>query len=181
LLLCLSPLARPAIQPFHSLLSQLYHTLRTQLATVKSRTARHLKPSSVMKMPIGEHGLMLLSLSTTVVMMTTTMSSGYMGDVPMVNSCAPPSAGASITLTAASAIPAGSYVTFVSGLAVVSVQGTISGNSVTVVVPSIAAGQTYVFVSNSDVEGALVDSAVLFGPAIVEGMYPSPPCVLYDC
>ncbi len=45
------------------------------------------------------------------------------------NSCMPPSPGKSVTFTANSTIPAGSYVTFVSGLSVVSVQGNINGKS----------------------------------------------------
>lgn len=42
-------------------------------------------------------------------------------------SCAPPSDGASIQFTAASNVPAGSYVTFVNGLTVTSVPATING------------------------------------------------------
>ena len=75
----------------------------------------------------------------------------------------------SYAFTAAGPIPAGSYVTFVSGLSVTSVMGTISGSGVSAVIPAIAMGQTYVFVTNMDVEGSLMDSAILFGPAILEG------------
>lgn len=82
--------------------------------------------------------------------------------------CSPPSAGATITLTAGKPISPGSYVTFVSGLSIMSVQGTISGDSVSVAIPSNVAGQAYVLITNSKVEGQLNDSAVLFGPAIVE-------------
>lgn len=82
--------------------------------------------------------------------------------------CSPPSAGASITLTAASDIPANSFVTFVSGLAVTSVRGTITGRSVSAVIPSTASGQTYVFVSKTNQTGTLDGASVLFGPAIVE-------------
>lgn len=89
-------------------------------------------------------------------------------------SCGPPSAGDNILLTAAGTIPQGSYVTFISGLAIVSLQGDISGNTVTVTIPDVAMGQTYVLITNSDVEGTLMDSAVLFGPAIVEVMPPAP-------
>ena len=42
-------------------------------------------------------------------------------------SCAPPSPGAKVMFTASKKIPAGSYVTFVNGLIVTSVQGQISG------------------------------------------------------
>ena len=72
-------------------------------------------------------------------------------------------------LTAAKDIPSGSFVTFVSGLNVVSVQGKIEGADIYVAIPAVAMGQTYVFITSMDVEGALVDGAVLFGPAIVEG------------
>ena len=41
--------------------------------------------------------------------------------------CSPPMAGSSVTFTAAKKIPAGSYVTFVSGLTVTSVMGTVKG------------------------------------------------------
>lgn len=46
--------------------------------------------------------------------------------------CSPPTAGQTITLTAAKSIPSGSYVTFVNGLTVTSVQGTIKGMDVAV-------------------------------------------------
>lgn len=103
-----------------------------------------------------------------------------------------PCAGDKVDFTAASAIPDGSYVTFVSGLSVVSVKGESKGksafvtyktevetdktpgNSTTAVIPQVAEGQTYVFVSKKDVEGKLDDSAILFGPAILE-VAPQPP------
>jgi hypothetical protein len=84
--------------------------------------------------------------------------------------CSPPMAGATIMLTAAKDVPAGSYVTFVSGLMITSVKpSNINGATVSVAIPSIAKGQTYVFITNSDVEGTFSDSAVLFGPAVLEG------------
>ncbi|KAK4945502.1 hypothetical protein LTR10_015398 [Elasticomyces elasticus] len=82
--------------------------------------------------------------------------------------------GESIKLTAAKSIPAGSYVTFVSGLNVVSVRGTISGMDITAEIPAVAMGQTYVLVTSKDVEGTLVDASVLFGPAIIEVMPAAP-------
>jgi hypothetical protein len=73
-------------------------------------------------------------------------------------------------LTAANSVPDSSFVTFVSGLAVVSTKPSkIDGANVYVAVPSAAQGQTYVFITNSDVEGTFTDRAVLYGPAIVEG------------
>jgi hypothetical protein len=85
-------------------------------------------------------------------------------------SCPPPTANSTIMLTAANPVPEGSFVTFVSGLAVVSTKPSkIDGANVYVAIPSAAQGQTYVFITNSDVEGSFSDRAVLYGPAIVEG------------
>ncbi|KAI1629059.1 ferritin-like domain-containing protein [Exophiala viscosa] len=82
--------------------------------------------------------------------------------------------GESIKLTGAKDIPAGSYVTFISGLSVVSVQGTISGADIMVEVPAVAMGQTYVFITSKDIEGTFVDANVVFGPAIIEVAPPAP-------
>lgn len=82
--------------------------------------------------------------------------------------CVPPSAGGQLYLVASAALPASSYVTFINGLNVMSVQGSIEGAGVLVTIPSFAAGQTYVLITSKDVEGTLTDSAVLFGPVIVE-------------
>lgn len=76
--------------------------------------------------------------------------------------------------TAATHIPMGSYLTFVNGLNVVSVAAMIDGMSISAPIPSVAAGQTYVFVTSSDQEGMLSDAAVLFGPAILEVAPPAP-------
>jgi hypothetical protein len=81
--------------------------------------------------------------------------------------------------TAVSNIPAGSYLTFVNGLNVVSVAGMIDGMSISAPIPTVAAGQTYVFVTSSDQEGTLSDAAVLFGPAILE-VAPAAPMVDYS-
>lgn len=99
---------------------------------------------------------------------TSTGSSGKPTQTPTLY-CSPPTAGKSIVLTAAGAIPAGSYVTFLSGLDIVSVQGVISGSSITVTIPAVASGQTYAFITNADNEKTLNAQSVLFGPAIVEG------------
>ena len=85
--------------------------------------------------------------------------------------CSPPMAGASVMLTGANEVPAGSFVTFVSGLMITSVKpSSIDGANVQVMIPSQAQGQTYVFITTSDIEGMFTDSAVLFGPAILEGI-----------
>lgn len=52
--------------------------------------------------------------------------------------CAPPAAGATATFTTTKAIPAGSYVTFVSGLSVTSVKGAIKGETISAKIPAAA-------------------------------------------
>lgn len=84
------------------------------------------------------------------------------------------SAGSNVVLTAAagnSTIPAGSFLTFVSGLDVVSVPGTVSGSNIAAQIPAVAAGQTYVFITSAAAAGALDSTTVVAGPAIVEGKF----------
>jgi len=107
--------------------------------------------------------------------------------------CSPPTAGDSFTFTAASDIPSGSYVTFVNGLIVTSVLGTVNctfcsyrlpckcltqltltGDEITAIIPTVISSQTYVFVTKSNVEGTFSDSQILFGPAVLEVMPPAP-------
>lgn len=71
-------------------------------------------------------------------------------------------------------IPQNFFLTFVSGLEVVSVAGTHDGGVVSASIPKIAQGQTYTFVTDSDISGAFVESAVLAGPAILEVTPPAP-------
>jgi hypothetical protein len=83
-------------------------------------------------------------------------------------------AGDNIVLTVASntTIPSGFYVTFVSGLAVTSVQGTANGQNVNVAIPATASGQTYVFITNAPASNGKLDiTTVVAGPAIVEGEF----------
>ena len=64
--------------------------------------------------------------ASTVAVTTATpnvMAKPYKGP----KSGSPPSAGATVSFTAAAKIPAGSYLTFVNGLVVTSVKGTIKG------------------------------------------------------
>ncbi|KAK0849774.1 hypothetical protein LTR03_004960 [Friedmanniomyces endolithicus] len=91
----------------------------------------------------------------------------------------PPSPGKSVTFTANSTIPAGSYVTFVSGLSVVSVQGNINGMDINAAVPSQAMGQTYVFVTSQDEKGTLTAADIKYGPAVLE-VNPPPPSIDYS-
>jgi len=85
-----------------------------------------------------------------------------------------PCAGSTVSFTAASHIPEGSYVTFVNGLGVSSVKGEVHDNMISAEIPMTVEGQAYVFVSSKDVETTFDDSAVLFGPAILE-VKPQPP------
>lgn len=87
-----------------------------------------------------------------------------------ITHCSPPMTGGTIMLTAAEPVPYGSYVTFVSGLVIVSVQPSkIDDANVYVTIPPAVQAQTYVFITKSDIEGTFTDSTVLYGPAIVEG------------
>ena len=116
--------------------------------------------------------------SSSAPSMTASSSAAAPTTTSLTDTCSPPYAGSSVMLTAAGAIPPGSFVTFVSGLNVVSVAGTADGNSTSAAIPAVAQGQTYVFVTSSDQEGTLSDAAVLFGPAILE-VYPPPPTLNY--
>lgn len=65
----------------------------------------------------------------------------------------------------------GKYATFVSGLVVKSVKIEDGGKEFTVKIPDGIEGQSYAFVTNSDVTGgpgSLTDAAIAFGPAIIE-------------
>ncbi|SCU79702.1 LANO_0A07228g1_1 [Lachancea nothofagi CBS 11611] len=66
-----------------------------------------------------------------------------------------------------------SYITFVSGLDVLPVQGMVSNGMISAEVPSQVSGQSYAFVT-SDNSGNLTDTSILFGPAILE-VTPSSP------
>lgn len=85
----------------------------------------------------------------------------------------PTSEGITFTFTADGDVPAGSFVTYASGLAVTSVALTQTGGTISAVVPDTAMGQSYAFITNSNIT-ALADAAILFGPAIVE-VTPPPP------
>ena len=85
----------------------------------------------------------------------------------------PTSQGIAFTFTAKGSVPAGSFVTYVSGLATTSVALTVDGDTISAIVPATATGQSYAFITNSNVT-ALTDAVVLFGPAIVEVTPPAP-------
>jgi hypothetical protein len=90
-----------------------------------------------------------------------------------------PCAGQKVEFTAASDIAEGSYVTFVSGLAIVSVKGEVNGKSISADVPAAVEGQAYVFVTSKDANGTFDGTAVLAGPAILE-VAPQPPTIDFN-
>lgn len=85
--------------------------------------------------------------------------------------CRPPAAGATVAFTAASVVPAGVFVTFISGLTVVSVIAQISDTMLTAAIPAGVSGQVYCMVTSADAQGVFDASAVLFGPAVLEGKF----------
>jgi Ferritin-like domain len=66
------------------------------------------------------------------------------------------------------------FMTFVSGIDTISVPGANSNGMLTAQIPAKTQGQTYVFVTKGESQGAIQDSQVLFGPAIVEVMPDAP-------
>ena len=79
--------------------------------------------------------------------------------------------GDAATFNADAEIPQGSFVSFVSGLSVVSVQAQISSKQAAAAVPAGVSGQTYVFVTNKEISDNMLSAdSILFGPAILEGM-----------
>jgi hypothetical protein len=77
-------------------------------------------------------------------------------------------------LTAAgnTTVPADVYATFISGLSVISVSGTVSGQSVSVAIPEGVAGQVYVALTSAAAVNNVYDnSKVVAGPTIVEGEF----------
>jgi hypothetical protein len=79
----------------------------------------------------------------------------------------PTSPGLSFTFSC-SPLPTGAfYVTFVSGLVTVSMAASVQGGMIETMVPENVSGQTYAFVTSSNVT-AVTDAVVMFGPAILE-------------
>ena len=60
------------------------------------------------------------------------------------------------------------FLTFVSGLDTISVQGKNSNGMILAQIPAKTQGQAYAFVTKGEVKGAIQDSEILFGPAILE-------------
>ena len=86
----------------------------------------------------------------------------------------PAAPGITFTFSVNGSLPSTFFVTFVSGLDITSVTPTIEGGMIAAVIPDTAMGQTYVFLTNMETNTTVMDSMVLFGPAIVEVTPPSP-------
>ena len=66
------------------------------------------------------------------------------------------------------------FVTFVSGIFTTSVPGKMMNGMIEATIPDTAMGQTYAFITSENVSTTIMDSMVLFGPAIIEVTPPSP-------
>lgn len=88
----------------------------------------------------------------------------------------PAAEGIPFTFTANGTLPSTFFVTFCSGLDTTSVPATLTGDMISAVIPPTAMGQSYAFITNAEVaaNATLMDSMILFGPAIVEVTPPSP-------
>ena len=88
----------------------------------------------------------------------------------------PTAPGISYTFSVEGTLPETFFVTFVSGLDTVSVDGKkIEGDMIITIIPDTAMGQTYAFVTSADAkDGPLVDDIILFGPTVLE-VTPSSP------
>ncbi|MCJ1273184.1 hypothetical protein MMC21_000973 [Puttea exsequens] len=86
----------------------------------------------------------------------------------------PTSQGIPFTFTVEGAIPSTFFVTFVSGLNVTSVTPTVDGSTISAVIPTTIAGQSYAFLTSSSTNMSVTDDMVLFGPTAIEVTPPSP-------
>jgi Ferritin-like domain len=75
---------------------------------------------------------------------------------------------ATVMFTAGGDVPDSFFMTFVSGIDTISVQGRKEGGMVSATIPAKTQGQSYAFVTKTEAKGAVQDSQVLFGPAILE-------------
>ncbi|WEW57989.1 hypothetical protein PRK78_003456 [Emydomyces testavorans] len=65
-------------------------------------------------------------------------------------------------------IPQTFFITFVSGLEIISIPGTFRGGIYSGRIPRQVAGQTFVVITAVEARGVLVESTILAGPAIIE-------------
>lgn len=87
--------------------------------------------------------------------------------------------GAQVPVNADAEIPAGSFMTFVSALSVVSVEAQITGQQAVAAVPAGVSGQVYAFITSRSIDdNKLAADAIAFGPAIVESEFLTPLYIL---
>ncbi|KAI7968804.1 hypothetical protein EIK77_002800 [Talaromyces pinophilus] len=80
------------------------------------------------------------------------------------------------------AIPASAFVTFVSGLDIISVPARVSGNTVAVTIPPQVSGQSFGLLTSTAINGTgaiFDDSKVIAGPVIME-VVPAPPTINFS-
>ena len=112
-----------------------------------------------------------------------TLASAFIKSCPSTNAALPfkafPPLGASssnyapetiiILETPSTSDPGSVFVTFINGLEIISIAAGGGGNgTMSSQIPASIAGQTYVVITNSAVNGSLSDSQVLAGPLIIE-------------
>jgi Ferritin-like domain len=111
-----------------------------------------------------------------------TLASAFIGSCPSSNMALPFKAFPTLTatqtgatapnatamFTVGGAVSEPFFMTFVSGLDTISVPGKNANGMLTAEIPAKMQGQTYAFVTKSEATGAIEDSQVLFGPAILE-------------
>lgn len=106
---------------------------------------------------------------STVSLTTVTITETLPPSTAPTEACRPPTAGSTVSFVAASVIPANSFLTFISGLTVLSVVGQVDGENIHATVPEGVSGQVYAMVTSADAAGKFDAAAVLFGPAVLEG------------
>lgn len=95
---------------------------------------------------------------------------GGQGKVTAARPCPFLTTDAAATFTAQNEIPQGAFVTWVSGLSVISSQTNVAGAQAATRVPAGVAGQCYAFITNRQITDNKLDpAAIVAGPAIVEG------------
>lgn len=85
--------------------------------------------------------------------------------------CPAPKVGEGAKFHSAVEIPQGSFLTFVSGLSTISVQGNVAGTVIEAAVPETISGQSYVFITKTAISGTILDGDVIAGPAVLEGEF----------
>ena len=86
----------------------------------------------------------------------------------------PTSQGIPFTFSVMGTLPSTFFVTFVSGLTIVSVTPTMSGDMISAMIPDTISGQSYAFITSSMTNMSVTDEMVLFGPTVVEVTPPAP-------